>query len=178
MFFNLCAVVILILSGEFHSVSGDVFYIVTTQDGPCPGEFVGVPCLTLQQYASNPSQSQNITFLVEPGTYNLSTMLTVSNGYNFTLSSNNATVICTSSTAGFSFNAVDYIHISGVIFQGCTIAATRLVSVSLYNGVAPTASGFSFDTAENVRIVGVTFQQSRYTVLSMSLTGVTQEEIL
>ena len=30
---------------------------------------------TVAIYASNPSQGQNITFLVEPGTYNLSTVL-------------------------------------------------------------------------------------------------------
>ena len=52
-----------------------------------PGEYIGVPCLTLQQYASNPSRSQN----KEPGMYNHSTVLTVSNGYNFTMLSTNAT---------------------------------------------------------------------------------------
>ena len=78
---------IIFLSVSLHSATCDVFYIVARANSPCPEEFIGVPCLTLQQYASNPSQSQNIIFLVEPGTYNLSTELTVSNGYNFTMTS-------------------------------------------------------------------------------------------
>ena len=91
----------LFLFMQFSIVSCDTFYIVTSPSSPCPGEYIGVPCLTLQQYASNPSRSQNITFLVEPGVYNLSTVLTVSDGYNFTMLSANATVTCTSTTARF-----------------------------------------------------------------------------
>ena len=102
-----------------------------TPDSHCPGEFIGVPCLTLQQYASNPSQlSQNITFLVEPGTYNLSTVLTVSNGYNFTMSSTNATVVCTSPTAQFTFDTVENVHISGMTFRGCTNTAVRMLTIT------------------------------------------------
>ena len=132
--FILCPVVIL-LSVEFHTASCDTFYIVPTSSSHCPGEFNGVPCLTLQQYASNPSQSQNITFLVEPGTYNLSTILTVLNGYNFTMSSTNATVVCTSSTAQFIFNTVRYVHISGMTFQRCrsTYGAIQMSSVTRAN---------------------------------------------
>ena len=112
-------VVIFLLFIEFHTASCDTFYIVSTPSSHCPGEFSGVPCLTLQQYASNPSQRQNITFLVEPGTYNLSTILTVSNGYNFTMSSTNATVVCTSSTAQLLFDTIENVYISGITFQQC-----------------------------------------------------------
>ena len=129
---------VILLSLEFHTASCDTFYIVPTPSSHCPGEFTGVPCLTLQQYASNPSQSQNITFLVEPGTYNLSTILTVSNGYNFTMSSTNATVVCTSSTAQFIFNTVENVHISGMTFQRCTssngaIRMSRVTSAHIEN---------------------------------------------
>ena len=101
-------------------MSCDTFYIVTSPSSPCPGEYIGVPCLTLQQYASNPSQSENITLLIEPETYyDLASVLTVSDGYNFTMSSTNATVMYTSATAKFEFNRVENIHISGMTFQGC-----------------------------------------------------------
>ena len=122
--------VAILLSVEFHTASCDTFYIVPTPDSHCPGEFIGVPCLTLQQYASNPSQSQNITFLVEPATYNLSRVLTVSNGYNFTMSSTNATVVCTSSTARFTFDTVENVHIRGMTFRGCTNTAVRILTVT------------------------------------------------
>ena len=122
--FSLCQLVILLLFVEFFTVSCDTFYIVTSLSSPCPGEYIGVPCLNLQQYASNPSRSQNIAFLVEPGMYNLSTVLTVSDGYNFTMSSTNTTVTCTSATCTsatvrFEFNRVENVYISGMTFQGC-----------------------------------------------------------
>jgi hypothetical protein len=107
---SFCQLVILLLFVEFSTVSCDTFYIVTSPSSPCPGEYIGVPCLTLQQYASNPSRSQNITFIVEPGMYNLSTVLTVSDGYNFTMSSTNATVICTSATAKFEFIIIENVQ--------------------------------------------------------------------
>ena len=123
-------VMMLFLTVGFHSASCDVFYIVTTTKNPCPGEFTGVPCLTLQQYASNPSQSQNITFITEPGTYYLSSELRVSNGYSFTMSSENTTVACTSSSAGFSFDSVEKVHISGMTFQMCRNSAIKMASVT------------------------------------------------
>ena len=109
-------------------MSCDTFYIVISPSSPCPGEYIGVPCLTLQQYASDPSQIQNITLLVEPGVYNLSTVLTVSDGYNFTMSSTNATVTCTSATAKFEFNRVENVYISGMTFQGCRNGAAVQMS--------------------------------------------------
>ena len=125
---NLYQLVVFLLSVEFSTVSCDTFYIVTSPSSPCPGEYIGVPCLTLQQYASNPSRGQNITFLVEPGMYNLSTVLTVSDGYNFIMSSTNATVTCTSTTAKFEFNRVENVYISGMTFQGCRNGAAVQMS--------------------------------------------------
>ena len=131
--FSFCKLVIFLLSVEFSTVSCDTFYIVTSPSSPCPGEYIGVPCLTLQQYASNPSRSQNITFIIEPRMYNLSTVLTVSDGYNFTMSSINATVICTSATARFVFNRVENIHINGMTFQGCRNTVITMSQVTTAN---------------------------------------------
>ena len=117
--FSFCQLVILLLSVEFSTVSCDTFYIVTSPSSPCPGEYIGVPCLTLQQYAANPGRGENITFLIDPGVYNLSAVLTVSDGYNFTMSSTDVTVTCTLATARFEFYRVDNIHIGGVTFKGC-----------------------------------------------------------
>ena len=92
-----------------------------------------------QNYASiicqglNPSQSRNITFLTEPGMYNLSTLLAVSDGYNFTMSSTNATVTCTSDAARFEFSRVENVHISGINFRGCKNTAIRISRVNFTN---------------------------------------------
>ena len=140
--FSFCQLVVLLLSeAEFSTVSCDTFYIVTSPSSPCPGEYIGVPCLTLQQYASNPSRSQNITFIIEPGMYNLSTVLTVSDGYNFTMSSTNATVTCTSATAKFEFNRIENICISGMTFQGCRNTAIRMSRVTSASIMRSTFTG-------------------------------------
>ena len=97
-------------------MSCDTFYIVESPSSPCPGEYIGVPCLTLQQYAANPGQSQSVIFLIRPGTYSLSTVLTVSDCNNFTMSSTDVTVRCTSATARFELNRVENIHISEITF--------------------------------------------------------------
>ena len=127
---SLCQLVIFILSVELSTVSCDTFYIVTSSSSPCPGEYIGVPCLTLLEYAANPSRSQNITLLVESGMYDLSAVMTVSDGYKFTMSSTNATVTCTLSNARFEFNRVENVHISGITFQRCRSTAIRMLQVT------------------------------------------------
>ena len=122
--------VVILLSVEFPTVSCDTFYIVTPPSSPCPGEYIGVPYLTLQQYASNPSRSENVTLLVEPGMYNLSTVLTFSDSDDITISSTNATVTCTSDMAKFEFCTVENVHISGITFQGCRNTAITMVQVN------------------------------------------------
>ena len=95
-------------------MSCDTFYIVTSPSSSCPGEYIGVPCLTLQQFAANPGQDEIITFLIDPGIYYLSTVLTVSGGYNFTMSSFDVIVTCISNNAGFEISGVENVHISGI----------------------------------------------------------------
>ena len=151
--FSLCQLVILLLSVEFSTVSCDTFYIVISPSSPCPGEYIGVPCLTLQQYASNPSQSQNITLLIEPETYDLATVLTVSDGYNFTMSSTNAAVICTSSTAKFEFNRVENVYISGMTFQGCRNGAA--VQISIVTGTVVVRNDFNRNNGAALRMSSV-----------------------
>ena len=65
--------------------------------------------------------------------YNLSAVLTVSDVYNFTMSSTNATVIYTSATARFEFNRVENVHISGMTFKdgNTTIRMTQVRSASI-----------------------------------------------
>ena len=146
-------------------MSCDTLYIVTSPSSPCPGEYIGVPCLTLQQYASNPlRQSQNITFIVEPGMYNLSTLLTVSDGYNFTMSSTNATVTCTSATAKFDIYRIDNVYISGMTFQGCRNTAIRIsqatsasiVSSNFINNQGSSGGGL------NIQSSSVTIAESEF----------------
>ena len=54
-----------------HCVMAETYHIVTSPSSPCPGEFIGEPCLTLEQYAASPSQDSNVTLVIEPGTHRL-----------------------------------------------------------------------------------------------------------
>ena len=56
-----------------HCVIADTYHIVTTHSSPCPGEFIGEPCLTLQQYADSQSQDSNVSLVVESGSHRLQT---------------------------------------------------------------------------------------------------------
>ena len=49
----------------------ETYSIVTSPSSPCPGEFIGESCLTLQQYADSPSQDSNVTLVMESGTHRL-----------------------------------------------------------------------------------------------------------
>jgi hypothetical protein len=51
-------------------VSNEIFYIVTSSKSYCPLEFIGQPCLTLEQYASHHRQgSSNVTLMIESGNH-------------------------------------------------------------------------------------------------------------
>ena len=49
----------------------ETYHIVTSPSSPCPGEFIGESCLTLQQYAASPSQDSNVTLVMESGTHRI-----------------------------------------------------------------------------------------------------------
>ena len=127
-FLFLCTFMVFLLPAVFHTASGDVFYILPTTSSPCPVEFDGIPCLTFQQYALNPSRSPNVTLIIESTTYDHSQRLTIANGYNFTMSSTNATIRCTLTAGHFLLSSFDNVHISGIKFQGChnAIALSRV----------------------------------------------------
>ena len=51
-------------------VSNETFYIVTSSKSHCPQEFIGQPCLTLEQYASHHRQgSSNVILTTESGNH-------------------------------------------------------------------------------------------------------------
>ena len=71
MQWNLVSSVMLVCFCTAHYVIADTYYIITSPSSSCPGEFNGEPCLTLQQYATDPGQGSNITLMLEFGTHKL-----------------------------------------------------------------------------------------------------------
>ena len=75
-------------------VSGEQFYIVTSPDSPCPTREQGEPCLTLEQYATNPSQRPAVTLVLEPGNHVIKNPTgTGSTVTNFTMISDGARIV-------------------------------------------------------------------------------------
>ena len=76
---------IVLIFGCFDLTKADTFHIVTSQDTPCPGEFSGVPCVSLQQYVSNPTgEDVNIECVSSAAQWNfLSIQQVYMRGINF-----------------------------------------------------------------------------------------------
>lgn len=98
-------------------VSSETLYIVTSSNSPCPGSALGEPCLTLQQYAANPSRDTNVTLELEAGQHNfLSGTLEISNIEALRIIANEATIMCTQYGSYININSVQNVQMSGATF--------------------------------------------------------------
>ena len=117
----LCFIVSLI---NVHFATCDTFNIVTPTTTSCPGEYVGEPCLTLQQYASYPSKSANVTLILESGTHKLdrfNSRFVSSHIEHFTIASEMAYIILTHDSSlyyYYYYNQEARLHFSGISFVG------------------------------------------------------------
>ena len=109
----------LLLSGVVEYSSCERFNIVPSPDSPCPGEFTGEPCLSLQQYVANPSLSSDIILELHPGNHSLDSQLSVSNINSFTMRANTSATVTSSLHNPFYFYQLQQIHVSGITFVGC-----------------------------------------------------------
>ena len=114
---KLSAILFLICcSSAFPHIGCERFNIEPSPNSPCPGEF---DCLTLQQYAINPSLSSNITLELQPGDHSLDSLLFLLNTNSLEIRAiSTASVLC-SPSAYFSFTNLRQIIISGVTFIDC-----------------------------------------------------------
>ena len=112
---------LLLLSNTAQNVNCVRFIIVPSVDTPCPGEFTGEPCITLQQYIANPSRS-DITLELQSGNHQLDSQLAASGINSFTMSTTtSASVTCSQQLQGNSFrwlslNRLQNVYISGITF--------------------------------------------------------------
>ena len=102
-----------------QSSNADTFHIVTSQDTTCPGEFSGVPCVSLQQYVSNPSISGNVTLLFQTGNHTLATVFSATSAISYTLTGEDVNIECVSSTAQWNFLSIKQVHMRGISFFRC-----------------------------------------------------------
>ncbi len=134
----------LLIYCNFYTAIGDTFDIVTSLETPCPGEFSGIPCLTLQQYVSNPSSSTgNVTLLFETGNHTLGSAFSASSAVKYSLSGDNVNIECISSIAQLNFQSIQEVYISGINFWRCHggISLTNIVIVIITNSTVQYSDG-------------------------------------
>lgn len=106
--------------------SSERFYIVTSRDRPCPGSAIGEPCLTLQQYASNPSRQSNVTLELEQGQHSLLDItLGISNidSLQFIGESESTTVVtCRRYSSYINIDTVSQVQVKGITFVNCSVS--------------------------------------------------------
>ena len=116
-------------------VSGEQFYIVTSPDSPCPTREQGEPCLTLQQYAANPSQRPTVTLVLEPGNHVIkeSRVLigTSSTATNFTMISNGAMIVFESIASLAIRSSNGYAELRGITFSASNFLYAQIQSNDL-----------------------------------------------
>ena len=129
--------VAILLLNEY--VSCDVINIVPSPDSQCPGEFIGEPCPTLQQFALNYDllPSSNLSLVLHPGSHHLFTYLSQSlNSLTMRATRENAVaMICHEEPgyyyAGLSFSTRHLVQISDTTFVGCGLSLSGATNVTL-----------------------------------------------
>ena len=117
-------------------------------------------------------------FIIESGMYNLSAVLTVSDVYNFTISSTNATVICTSVTAKFEFNRVQNVYVSGMVFQGCRNGAAVQITAATSTAIIGSlfirnSGGIQISQVTRAIVMGNNFTENSVSCLQVSDSSIT-----
>ena len=171
---------LILFSVTIHHVACDNFYILTSLNSSCPGQFTGEPCLTLQQFASSPGHSSSVSAVMESGTHTLSSELSLSNIFNFTITpldsnSTNPTVACTTSSnsnAGgrLLLTSITHVQLQGVSFVDCASStfgtngnSVLINDVSFINGGGMTIRNMS----NSVQLNNVTFTNSNTTAIEI-----------
>ena len=146
-------------------ILSETVYIIVSPASFCLGEYSGVPCYTLEQFAINlerrvsQNNKRNVTLIFESGTHSLiSPQWTLSNLQQLTIDSTNVTIHCRSGNLHIiRFSLIDHIMISGVTFQSCpgTFADTGITA-----------------TFSNARFIGGYFKHIRSLADTVHFTGI------
>ena len=113
-----------LLSHSSTFISQLVTYLTLSLPQPLHVRDVGEPCLTVQQYASYPSKSANVTLILESGTHKLDrfdSQFVSSHIEHFTIASEMAYIILTLDSSlyyYYYYNERARFHFSGISFVG------------------------------------------------------------
>ena len=104
-------------------VSAKVYYVIPSSNTACPEE--GMPCFTLSQYATKPSNyfASTTTLILLPGNHILDLELSIGNIQllivaSNTISNSDTSITCHQS-AKFTFQTINVVSMRGIVFLGC-----------------------------------------------------------
>ena len=100
--------------------SAETYYITPSSSIPCPGE--GVPCFTLSQYATKPSNyfASNTTLILLPGNHSLHLQLSIRNiTFLFIETTHSDISITCRQSARFTFETINVVSMRGLVLFGC-----------------------------------------------------------
>ena len=104
-------------------VSAKVYYVTPSSNTTCPEE--GMPCFTLSQYATKPSNyfASTTTLILLPGNHILDLELSIGNIQllivaSNTISNSDTSITCHQS-AKFTFQTINVVSMRGIVFLGC-----------------------------------------------------------
>ncbi len=155
--------VAVLLQWSISLATSDTFHIVTSPATPCPVEFIGEPCVTLQQYVSSPSISHgNITLLFETGTHSMSHAFSASNAHSYTLSGYNVSIECISNTVSFALTSIQHLNITGLKLSNCGSFTFNSITYMYFTKVIYSRNGnVQFSNLEYLHLTNCSFNSNR-----------------
>ena len=170
------AILILVIgSTQWQSVKGETFYIEITPRSPFCNESGADPhhCLTLQQFFTkfilNELNPTHLTLELEPGEHILDYNLTITTLVSFVMTSEAATINCTSPTLRyFLLHFLEDVLISGITFMDCGLLEIyntgnfRFENSSIYEYDYGNIYSLRLDSVIEGAIIGSTFLQNHY----------------
>ena len=100
--------------------TAETYYITPSSSTPRPGE--GVPCFTLSQYATKPSNyfTSNTTLILLPGNHSLDSKLSIRNITSlFIETTHSDTSITCNQSARLTFETINVVGMRGLVLFGC-----------------------------------------------------------
>ena len=149
--------------------SAETYYVTPSSSIPCPGE--GVPCFTLSQYATKPSDyfASNTTLILLPGNHSLDLQLSIRSISFLSVDSNttshSVTSITCNQSARFTFESINVVSMRGLVLFGCVNnEVTKVEQFTLedctFKGQGRDGTGLELNEVSNAYIMRSSFSSN------------------
>ena len=141
-----------ILLAILKNAACDTFYIVPNAGGTNSCPVSAGRCYTLQEYASSPIFTSNLTLQLLPGNHSLNTTLSLTASVvNFTVVSNNGAIICgrAPNRGSITFEGVQTVRIGQLSFVDCYTRVRNANNLILEDNIYQGGDSVGFQVSDN-----------------------------